>query len=110
MRCEHGSSFEPAADLGSDSRTKSAVNDGLVSQRQHSHELHLLTPVTPAEMCDADLTSCQQLQDWYYDRYLVYDDNIILVVLPAITSMSVCPAHNSTAGYWNVFIQEVLNL
>lgn len=32
---------------------------------------------------NADLTSCEQLQHWYHDGDLVYNDYVVLLVLPA---------------------------
>lgn len=31
----------------------------------------------------ANLTSCEQMQDWYHNGDLVHNDHIVLLVLPA---------------------------
>ena len=70
-------------------------------QRQHhqTRQHHWRAPVAfvnlASSVYEADLTSCQQLQNWYYNGNLVYNDNVVLLVLPAITI--VCGTGNSKA-------------
>lgn len=55
---------------------------------------------------EADLTSCQQLQDRYHNGNLVYDDDIVLLVLPTGTMVCVWATHSNNAQESGCFTGE----